>query len=164
MAHRLEAALGRQLLARWRMLAERRLSYLVELRDTGRWQRFYSDAALLDNITDAERAVMIFRSLAPSDGDAGAQADSHLASPAVPVCASSVLPPQTRVAGAAARSLSFPPLPNPQKTTPAPAQLRPAVLPNAFASIKAAEAPVRAVPPAQSSFVRYAQALSPEMQ
>lgn len=66
MTHRPETVLGRNIVTRWRLLAERRLVYLTELRDSGRWQRFYTEAALAENIREAEIAVEAWSLLAPS--------------------------------------------------------------------------------------------------
>jgi len=64
MTHRLDAARGRDVVARWSALAEQRLEYLTELFETGRWRRFHSEIALLENIQEAKTAVEIWRRLA----------------------------------------------------------------------------------------------------
>jgi uncharacterized repeat protein (TIGR03809 family) len=64
MTHRLDAARGRDVVARWSALAEQRLEYLTELFETGRWRRFHSEIALLENIQEAKIAVEIWRRLA----------------------------------------------------------------------------------------------------
>ncbi len=56
-------ARGRNVVARWCDLAERRLEYLTELFETGRWRRYHSELALLENIQEAKRAVEIWRDL-----------------------------------------------------------------------------------------------------
>ncbi len=51
-------------------LAERRLAYLAELYDSGRWRRFYGDADFLLMVRDARTAVESWRRLvraAPAD-------------------------------------------------------------------------------------------------
>ena len=53
----------RDVVARWSALAERRLQYLTELFETGRWRRFHSELALLENIQEAKTAVEIWRDL-----------------------------------------------------------------------------------------------------
>ncbi len=53
------------ILTRWRLLAERRLNYLNELSKSGRWRRYYTEAALAENISEAERAVSMWRVLDP---------------------------------------------------------------------------------------------------
>lgn len=63
MTHRLDVARGRDVAARWSALAEKRLEYLTELFETGRWRRFHSELALLENIQEAKTAVEIWRAL-----------------------------------------------------------------------------------------------------
>jgi uncharacterized repeat protein (TIGR03809 family) len=63
MTHRLDVARGRDVLARWCNLAEQRLEYLTELFETGRWRRFHSEVAFLENIREAKSAVEIWRDL-----------------------------------------------------------------------------------------------------
>jgi uncharacterized repeat protein (TIGR03809 family) len=49
--------------ARWRDLAERRLEYLTELFESGRWRRYYSERAFLEDIHQAKAAVALWRNL-----------------------------------------------------------------------------------------------------
>ena len=63
MTHRADAARGRDVLARWCNLAEQRLEYLTELFETGRWRRYYSELAFLENIQEAKSAVETWRNL-----------------------------------------------------------------------------------------------------
>jgi uncharacterized repeat protein (TIGR03809 family) len=63
MAQRTELARGRDLVARWCVLAEQRLDYLTELFETGRWRRFHSEIAFLENIREAKEAVETWRGL-----------------------------------------------------------------------------------------------------
>jgi len=63
MTYRLDVARGRDIVARWCTLAEQRLLYLTELFDTGRWRRFHSEIAFLENIQEAKAAVEIWREL-----------------------------------------------------------------------------------------------------
>ena len=63
MTHRSGVAHGRDIVARWCTLAERRLEYLTELFETGRWRRFHSEAAFLENIREARSAVETWRDL-----------------------------------------------------------------------------------------------------
>jgi len=53
----------RDLVARWQVLAERRLAYLAELFENGRWRRYYSDHDFLENIREAKAAVGAWREL-----------------------------------------------------------------------------------------------------
>jgi uncharacterized repeat protein (TIGR03809 family) len=64
MTHREDVVRSRDIFARWRALAERRLDYLTELYETGRWRRFYSEASFLENIKEAKTAVEIWHDLA----------------------------------------------------------------------------------------------------
>jgi uncharacterized repeat protein (TIGR03809 family) len=63
MKHQLDVARGRDTVARWCALAERRLEYLTELFETGRWRRFHSEIAFLENIQEAKAAVETWRDL-----------------------------------------------------------------------------------------------------
>src|SRR6202158_2954843 len=63
MTHPLDVARGRDTLARWCAIAEQRLEYLTELFETGRWRRYHSELALLENIQEAKTAVEIWRDL-----------------------------------------------------------------------------------------------------
>jgi len=63
MTYRTDVARGRDVVARWCVLAERRLEYLTELFETGRWRRYHSELAFLENIQEAKIAVEIWRDL-----------------------------------------------------------------------------------------------------
>lgn len=63
MTHQPDVARGRDIVARWGALAERRLEYLTELFETGRWRRFHSELAFLENIQEAKTAVEVWRNL-----------------------------------------------------------------------------------------------------
>src|ERR1700759_4424206 len=63
MTQRSDVARGRDVLARWCNLAEQRLEYLTELFETGRWRRFHSEVAFLENIREAKSAVELWRDL-----------------------------------------------------------------------------------------------------
>jgi uncharacterized repeat protein (TIGR03809 family) len=63
MTHRLDVAPRRDVVARWCDLAERRLEHLTELFETGRWRRYHSEVAFLENIQEAKSAVEIWRGL-----------------------------------------------------------------------------------------------------
>ena len=63
MTHRLDVAGGRDILVRWCDLAEQRLEYLTELFETGRWRRYHSELAFLENIQEAKTAVETWRGL-----------------------------------------------------------------------------------------------------
>jgi hypothetical protein len=63
MTSHLDVAKGREIVARWCTLAERRLEYLTELFETGRWRRFHGEQAFLENIREAKTAVEAWRDL-----------------------------------------------------------------------------------------------------
>jgi uncharacterized repeat protein (TIGR03809 family) len=63
MAQRTELTRGRDLVARWCVLAEQRLDYLTELFETGRWRRYHNEIAFLENIQEAKAAVETWRDL-----------------------------------------------------------------------------------------------------
>jgi uncharacterized repeat protein (TIGR03809 family) len=74
MTHLGDVARGRDTVARWCNLAERRLEYLTDLFETGRWRRFHSEQAFLENIREAKAAVETWRDLMARDA-----APDHLA-------------------------------------------------------------------------------------
>jgi uncharacterized repeat protein (TIGR03809 family) len=57
----------RDLLACWRELAEKRLEYLTEMFESGRWRRYYSEFVFLENIREAKAAVETWRVLSTPD-------------------------------------------------------------------------------------------------
>jgi hypothetical protein len=63
MASQTDVAKGREIVARWCNLAEQRLEYLTELFDSGRWRRFYSEQAFLENIREAKTTVETWRDI-----------------------------------------------------------------------------------------------------
>src|ERR1700739_2644773 len=63
MTSQLDAAKGRDIVARWCALAERRLEYLTEMFETGRWRRFHDEVAFLENISEAKTVVEAWRDL-----------------------------------------------------------------------------------------------------
>ncbi len=71
MAQKSDFVRGYWIVTRWRNLAEKRLAYLHELYESGRWQRFHSEQAFVDNIRDAKLAVEAWRLLAPRVEDCG---------------------------------------------------------------------------------------------
>jgi uncharacterized repeat protein (TIGR03809 family) len=80
MTQRIDVAGGRHLVARWCALAERRLEHLTELFETGRWRRYHSELAFLQNIQEAQSAVAMWRALLRPDsaGDDDIHADLPL--------------------------------------------------------------------------------------
>ena len=71
MTHHLDGACGHLLAARWQRLAEQRLEYLTELFENGRWRRYYSERAFLENIREAKAAVGSWRNLSRGPGEIG---------------------------------------------------------------------------------------------
>jgi uncharacterized repeat protein (TIGR03809 family) len=63
MTYRNVAQRDADVLARWCTLAEQRLDYLTELFESGRWRRFHSETAFLENIKEAKIAVETWRKL-----------------------------------------------------------------------------------------------------
>ncbi len=63
MTDHLFPAKQRLIVDRWCLLAERRLEYLTELYDSGRWQRFHTEAQLLENVREARDAIQTWRGL-----------------------------------------------------------------------------------------------------
>lgn len=59
----MDVADGRDVVARWCALAEQRLDHLTELFETGRWRRYHSELAFLENIQEAKTAVETWRGL-----------------------------------------------------------------------------------------------------
>jgi uncharacterized repeat protein (TIGR03809 family) len=68
MTSQLNVARGREIVARWCNLAEQRLDYLTELFESGRWRRFYSEAAFLENVREAKAAAEAWRDLLLREG------------------------------------------------------------------------------------------------
>ncbi len=67
MTHPGDLARGRDTVARWCNLAEKRLDHLTELFETGRWRRFHTEQAFLENIREAKQAVETWRDLMARD-------------------------------------------------------------------------------------------------
>ena len=67
MTHSGDVARGRDTVARWCNLAEKRLEHLTDLFETGRWRRFHTEQAFLENIREAKQAVETWRDLMARD-------------------------------------------------------------------------------------------------
>jgi hypothetical protein len=63
MTHLGDVAGSRDTAARWCNLAERRLEHLTDLFETGRWRRYHTERAFLENIQEAKAAVETWRDL-----------------------------------------------------------------------------------------------------
>jgi uncharacterized repeat protein (TIGR03809 family) len=126
MTPRTDVARSRDLLACWRQLAEKRLAYLTEMFESGRWRRFHSELVFLENIREAKIAVETWRELSTPD-------PSHN-----PIIDLSWFAPER---GAAPRPI--PPIPAPSA---APSRGMPSVMENPFAATILASS-VEAMPP-----------------
>ena len=62
-----QPAATRGLADRWQALTQARLEYLNNLFESGRWRRFYSEAAFLENIREARVAVETWRGLSTGE-------------------------------------------------------------------------------------------------
>ena len=67
MTHLGDVARGRDTIARWCNLAEKRLEHLTDMFETGRWRRFHTEQAFLENIREAKQAVETWRDLMARD-------------------------------------------------------------------------------------------------
>jgi uncharacterized repeat protein (TIGR03809 family) len=63
MTQRADLKRGRDIVARWCNLAEQRLEHLTELFESGRWRRYHTELAFLQNIQEAKTAVETWRDL-----------------------------------------------------------------------------------------------------
>jgi uncharacterized repeat protein (TIGR03809 family) len=107
MTHRTNEAPRREVIARWCTLAEQRLDYLTEMFESGRWRRFYTEVAFLENIKEAKFAVETWRSLSnprrpipvtPELTQGVAAVELALSESAVPVPARAAEPDSTPIA------------------------------------------------------------------
>ena len=78
MTLRTDVAPGRDLLSRWCALAEDRLEYLTQMFESGRWRRYYSEMAFLENIREAKVAVETWRGLSTPGAVAAAMGPSPI--------------------------------------------------------------------------------------
>lgn len=56
--------LAQDTLNRWCVLAEQRLDFLIELYESGRWRRYHSENAFMENLREAKTVVETWRTLA----------------------------------------------------------------------------------------------------
>ncbi len=68
MTSQLDAATGRDIIARWLALAEQRLAYLTMMFETGRWRRYHSEREFLENIQESKAGVEAWRDLLSREG------------------------------------------------------------------------------------------------
>ena len=62
-----DADRGRSLIARWRILASRRLDHMVDLHESGRWKLYHEEAKCLQMVQEARAALKTWETLAPPD-------------------------------------------------------------------------------------------------
>ncbi|OPH82512.1 TIGR03809 family protein [Nitrobacter vulgaris] len=55
---------AQDVLNRWCVLAEQRLDFLIELYESGRWRRYHSENAFMENLREAKTVVEVWRMLA----------------------------------------------------------------------------------------------------
>ena len=67
MTHLDDLARGRDTVARWCNLAEKRLEHLTDMFESGRWRRFHTEQAFLENFREAKAAVETWRDLMARD-------------------------------------------------------------------------------------------------
>jgi len=107
MTHRTDEAPRREVIARWCTLAEQRLNYLTEMFESGRWRRYYTEVAFLENIREAKSAVETWRGLSsphparpvtPKLAQGVAAVELALSESAVPVSARAAEPDPVSIA------------------------------------------------------------------
>ncbi|EAQ34426.1 hypothetical protein NB311A_17931 [Nitrobacter sp. Nb-311A] len=59
---------AQDILNRWCVLAEQRLDFLIELYESGRWRRYHSEDAFMENLREAKAVVEVWRMLARREG------------------------------------------------------------------------------------------------
>ncbi len=74
MQNRPTIARGYEIVARWSALAERRLAALIELYESGRWQRYHDEAEFRVMMREAVAAVETWRKLVAASGAPNAAA------------------------------------------------------------------------------------------
>lgn len=58
---------GRNVVTRWRLLAQRRLDRLVQLYETDRWKLYYQEQDFLKMVQEARAALKTWEKLSPPD-------------------------------------------------------------------------------------------------
>jgi len=61
------AAAGRDVVARWRILARQRLDHLTELYESGRWKLYHTESDFLAMVHEARAVLKVWQNLAPPD-------------------------------------------------------------------------------------------------
>ncbi len=75
---------GRSLVARWRVLAQRRLDHLIELYESGRWKLYHKEQDFLALVQEARSALHVWEQLAPPDPVLDKPVEVALAQDALP--------------------------------------------------------------------------------
>jgi len=70
-------------LARWRMLAQRRLADLTQEYESGQWARYFDEAEILHLLREAKASVDIWMKISPPADDAPAVSEPGVLEPAV---------------------------------------------------------------------------------
>ena len=65
-----------EIAGQWVALAQKRRAHLLDLRETGRWQRYYSEASLAAQLREAESCIAEWGGLVPSAMVAHAAAEA----------------------------------------------------------------------------------------
>jgi uncharacterized repeat protein (TIGR03809 family) len=113
MTHRTDEAPRREVIARWCTLAEQRLNYLTEMFESGRWRRYYTEVAFLENIREAKSAVETWRGLS----------SPHPARPVTPELAQGVAAVELALSGSAVPVSARAAEPDPVSIAPEPFEL-----------------------------------------
>ncbi|MEH2509623.1 putative repeat protein (TIGR03809 family) [Nitrobacteraceae bacterium AZCC 1564] len=101
---------GRSVVVRWRMLAERRLKYLIELYESGRWKLYYNEPEFLKIVREAHAALKAWETLAPPEPGRDRPVEVEAALP--------VERPPVEPRPVSAPPLTAPPLASPSFTRP----------------------------------------------
>jgi uncharacterized repeat protein (TIGR03809 family) len=84
---------GYHIAARWRVLAEKRLAYITELYESGRWKKFHTEAEFTAIVRAAKAGVEVWHQLAPPPILPVRSTIKHEVIEALPQEAPSMLPP-----------------------------------------------------------------------
>jgi uncharacterized repeat protein (TIGR03809 family) len=144
----MDVARGRDIVGRWCTLAEQRLDHLTELFETGRWRRYHSERAFLENIQEAKAAVELWRDLLTREASrVQSTVDiSWLGRPRPRLPRGDVLPDQ-------AYRFQFQPAPNPAEPPPSEVSI----------SLQALHVPSEEAPSAPESSADVAPELTPDI-
>jgi uncharacterized repeat protein (TIGR03809 family) len=155
MTHRQEAvrdvAIGRDIAARWCALAEQRLVHLSEMFETGRWRRYHSEIAFLENIQEAKLAVQTWRALATGADVAAAAASVSPAFGWSPATMPRMFPREQQVQTVQPKAVHI----APETAVPVRLDLKPGVL------AEISEAPAAPAAPAAMAPLKVPTAMAP---